>query len=268
MFLIDNFVITNIEVANIVCDMQNMLTLWWLMHCGKLAVIVWFVDKHLTSWFSMWYGKLRVTVWFVNRHSVWCGKLRVTVWSINRHCVIHQQTFCEVWKTSGHRVIHQQTLCDSSTDILCGVENFGSPCDSSTYIWYFVIHQQTFDSLCDVENMRLRVIRQQTFCMMWKTCDFVWYVNRHFVWCGKHATSCEPSFCVMWKTFDFAWSVNRLSVWCGKLSITVCTNYLCGVESLRLRGFRQQTFNVSWKTYSQNTFRKHDIDIIVYHVKL
>ena len=40
MFLIDNFVITNIEFANIVCDVENLLTSLWLMHREKLADIV------------------------------------------------------------------------------------------------------------------------------------------------------------------------------------------------------------------------------------
>ena len=116
MFLIDNFVITNIEVANIVCDMDNWLISWWLMHRGK----------HATSCESticvVW--KACDFVWYVNRHSVWCGK--------------------------------HATLWFSSTDILCGVE-----------------------------SMRLCGFYQQTFCVVWKACDFVWYVNRHSVYCGK-----------------------------------------------------------------------------------
>ena len=97
----DNCVITNIEVANIVCDMQKLLTLWWLMHCGKLAVTVWFVDKHLTSWFSVWCGKLRVTVWFVNRHLTFCVSSTDILCDVEslRLCVIRQQTFCVLWKT-------------------------------------------------------------------------------------------------------------------------------------------------------------------------
>ena len=120
----DNCVITNIEVANIVYDMQNLLTLWWLMHCGKLPVTVWFVDKHLTSWFSVWCGKLQVTVWYVNRHL---------------------------------------TFCVSSTDIVCGVENFRSPCDTSTDILCFVNRHCVWygkltiivctNYLCGVENL-------------------------------------------------------------------------------------------------------------------
>ena len=113
----DNCVITDIEVANIVFDMDNLLISWWLMHRGK----------HATS------------------------------------C---EPTICVVWKT-----------CD------CG-------------------------------------FRQQTFCVMWKTCDSVVFVNRHFVWCGKHATSCDTS-----------------------------TDILCGVENMRLCVIRQQTFCVMWKSY-------------------
>ena len=50
------------------------------------------------------------------------------VWKTSGHRVFRQQTFCLVWKTSGHCVNHHLTLCVSSTDILCGVENFGSSC--------------------------------------------------------------------------------------------------------------------------------------------
>ena len=79
------------------------------------------------------------------------------------------------------------TLCDPSTDILCGVENMRL-CVNQLSVWcgkHATLCDTSTDILCDVENMRLCVIRQQTFCVMWKTCDTVWYVNRHSVWCGK-----------------------------------------------------------------------------------
>ena len=110
---LDDYVITNIDVANIVCDVYNLMILWWFMHCGKLADTVWFVDKHLT--------------------------------------------FCVVWKTSGDRVIRQQTF-----DILCGVENFRSPCDSSKDIWHSV--------WCG--KLQVTVWFVNTFCVVWTS---YWY---------------------------------------------------------------------------------------------
>ena len=178
MFLTDNFVITNIELANIVCDMENLLTLWWLMHRGKLTDIVCTVENWLISWFSMYRGKLRVTVWFVN---TFCVMLLVTVWFVNRH---------SVW---------------------C----FGSPCDSST------------DILCDASGHR--VIRQQTFCVMWKA--------------SGHRVIRQQTFCVMWKASGHRVIPQQTFVYHGKLTDII-------------------VFHVPWKTDWHYTFRKHDIDIM------
>ena len=107
MFLIDNFVITNIEVANIVFDMDNWLISWWLMHRGKLT----------TSWF-----------WMFRRHD------------IGIVCTVENLL---------HRVYRQQTF-----DSVCGVENLP---------W------KTYWTVCGVENLLNCVNRQQTLCVVWKT---------------------------------------------------------------------------------------------------
>ena len=147
MLLIDNFVITNIEVANIVCDVDNLLISWWLMHRGNLAT------SCEPTICVMW--KTCDSVWSVNRHSVWCGK--------------------------------HATLCYPSSDIVCGVETLlncvwcgkhATLCDPSTDIW---------DS----------------------------------VWCGKHATLRDP----LTDIWDF--------VWCGKLTHII-------------------VYHVPWKTYSHH----------------
>ena len=129
--------------------------------------------------------------------------------------------------------------------------------------------------------MRLRVIRQQTFCVMWKACDFVWYVNRHSVWCGKHATSCDTSTDIL---RDMENLLN--CVWCGQLTAPcepstdiVCgvenllspcdlsTDILCDVENL-LTKIRYGNIilissctveNLPCKTYSLNTFPQYDL---------
>ena len=97
------------------------------------------------------------------------------LWKTCGHRVIRRQTldivvFNVMWKTSGHRVIRRQTF-----DIVCDMENLLSPCDLST------------DIVCDVENFRLCVIRQQTLCVMWKTCG--------------HRVICQKTLCVVWKTY-------------------------------------------------------------------
>ena len=174
MFLIDNYVITNIEVANIVCDMDNWLISWWLMHCGKHATscepTICVVCKSCDF------------VWYVNRHFVWCGK--------------------------------HATSCDTSTDIVCVVE-----------------------------NMRLRVIRQQTLCVVWKTCDVVWYVNRHCVWCGKHAPSCDTSrdiLCDVENLLTSSWLIYP-----GKLTHIIVINVPWKLTHIIV-------INIPYKTYSHH----------------
>ena len=114
MFLIDKFVITNIEVANIVCDVYNRLISWWLMHRGKLTVscVLWTTDWYrgfLCDVESFGSPLVSLTdIW----DSVWCWKLRVTASFVNRHL-----RFCVVLKASGHRVYQHLT---SSSIMYCG----------------------------------------------------------------------------------------------------------------------------------------------------
>ena len=96
---LNNFVITNIEVANIVCGVENLLTSWWLMHRWKLADIVCTVENLLTSWFSMYRGKLTAlceqstNIW----HCVYRGKLTA---------------LCELWQTYCHMcTVENMRLC-------------------------------------------------------------------------------------------------------------------------------------------------------------
>ena len=173
--------------------------------CGKLRVTVWFVNRHcvycgkLTElcdlstdiWDCVWCGKLAVTVWFVNKHSVYCEKLTELCKSSTDilcdvenvlNCVISQQTFEIVCDVENLR-----SPCDSSTDIWdcvwCGkltVENLSSPCDSSTNIWdsvwcgklavtvWFVNRRLRFCVMWKTYGHR--VIRQQTLCVICKTC--------------------------------------------------------------------------------------------------
>ena len=226
---LDNCVITNIEVANIVCDVDNLLISWWLMHRGKLT----------TSWF-----------WMFRRHD------------IGFVCTVENLL---------HRVYRQQTF-----DSVCCVENLP---------W------KTYCIVCGVENLLHRVNRQQTLCVVWNTYWTVWSVNRHCVWCGKLA-----ELCVVWKAFDSVWFINRHCVWCGKLTepcesstdvvcgvenllncvwcgklLTLCdpsTNILCDVENL-LTKYVSETWHwhhrLPCKTYSDNTFPQHDLITLFYY---
>ena len=190
------------------CDVDNLLISWWLMHRGKL----------ITSWF-----------WIFRRHDI--------------------GIVCTVVKLL-HRVYRQQTF-----DSVCGVENLP---------W------KTYWTVCGVENLLNRVNCQQTLCVVWKTYWTVWTVNRHCVWCGTLTEPCEPST-------DIVCDVGNLlnCVWCGKLSTlcdlstdnvcgvenllycvwcvklaTLCdssTDILCDVENLLHRVIRQQTLCVMWK---------------------
>ena len=99
------------------------------------------------------------------------------------------------------------------------------------------------------------VNRHLTVCVVWKTSGhrvyhhLIFCVSSTDIVCGveNFVSPCVPSF-------DILCFVNRHCVWCGNLQFTVCT--------------------IIWhhrspcKTYSQNTFRKHDINIIIFYVKL
>ena len=167
------------------------------------------------------------------------------------HHVISQQTFCVVWKTSGYHVIRQQTLCNSSTDILCGVENFGSPCDSSIDIWHRVY--------CEKHAVTVWFVKRHlTLCVLWKTYCTVCTVENllHCLYCGK-----LTALCVLWKTYCTVCSVENLlhCVYCGNLLYCVNRGKLTDIIHF---GNMLLTLCVPCKTDLHHTCRKHDIDIM------
>ena len=166
IFIFDNCVITDIEVANIVCYMDNLLISYWLMHCGKLSTlwfsstdylcgvesfgsscvlticVVWkaFDSVVFVNILSVCCGKLS-TVVFVNRLSVWCGKLSTNNFEF--------RVFNVPWKTYWyHRVS-------------CTVENLLiSSCimyrGKLTYIIVYHVPWKTYSHhyvSCTVENL-------------------------------------------------------------------------------------------------------------------
>ena len=154
---------------------------------------------------------------------------------------------------------------------MCTVENFGSPCDSSTYIWHRVFCEKLPVTLWFVH-------RHLTLCVLWKIYCTVYTVQNllHCVYCKTLTAQC-----VLWKTYCTVFTMENLlhCVYCRKLTaLCVLKNnwltsyisktwfwhyvYLGKLTDIIHFGNMILTLCVPWKTDWHHTLRKHDIDIM------
>ena len=188
----DNCVITKIEVANIVCDVDNLLISWWLMHRGKLT----------TSWFWMFRRHDIGIVCTVENllHRVYRRKL--TVENL-LHRVYRGKLTVE---NLLHRVYRGKHTVDNLLHrVWCW--KLTASCEQSTNIWHCVwcgkltdivvinAPRKTYCIVCFVENL------------LWKTyCGKLSVENLlHRVYRGKlivdnllHRVNCQQTFGIMW----------------------------------------------------------------------